>query len=99
MADINDLLGAVINKSPVDFASHLADIMNDRAEEAISARKIEIANSIYGNPEEDLPAADEIDDSGLDVDLDLDDIDADADVEGAEEVADTPEDNTEDEND
>lgn len=98
MADINDLLGAVVNKSPISFANSLADIMADKVQDAIASRKVEVASSIYGESEEDLPQTDETDNDDLDVDMDLDDFDADADtdVDSDEAESDTPEDTPED---
>jgi hypothetical protein len=64
MSDINDLLGAAINSKPVDFSAALNDILQDKAADAIEARRIELAQSLYSD-------GTEVDD----VDLGLDDID------------------------
>ena len=96
MAEINDLLSAVIDKNPIEFSSNLADILSAKAEEAIAARKIEIASSLYG--EQDMPDVEEVETVDVDVDIDLDSIDADAPVDNEEQQIDIPEDNTEDEN-
>lgn len=65
MANIQDLLGAVVNGSPVDFASTMSDMINQRAGAAIEDRRIEIAQGLYGEPEPDI----NINDIDLDTDL------------------------------
>ena len=76
MSNINDLLGAVINKNPVDFSDSLNGLMQQKAADAILARKEELAASLYGTPEEVETAEDDYDIGldDLDVDADLDDV-------------------------
>jgi hypothetical protein len=78
MTDATNLIGLAIDKNPVDFADAIDTLLRQKAADALADKKIELAQSIYGeNPEEnDL----DDDDSDLDIaDLDLDDIDLDLD--------------------
>lgn len=84
-----DLIGLAIDKNPVDFASTFDEIIKQKQEAALEAKKIEMAQNIYGEPEDDLDEDDfdfesddeDFDDAGDDVDddLDLDDLDLDLD--------------------
>jgi hypothetical protein len=86
MADVKDLLGLAIDSNPVSFADMLNNILQDKAMEAVSLKRIEVAQSMYDGPDEtqedeyDVPLADEdeinVDDLDLD-DLDLEDLDND----------------------
>lgn len=78
MTDTTDLIGLAIDKNPVDFADALDTLLRQKAADAIADKKIELAQSIYGeDPEEDTEIND---DDTVDVaDLDLDDIDLDLD--------------------
>lgn len=71
MAELNDLLGAVINKSPVDFSTALHDIMNTKAMESVSSFKTEIAQGLFGETAPDVD----------DVNIGIDDINLDAALE------------------
>ena len=98
-----DLIGLAIDKNPVDFASTFDEIIRQKQEAALEAKKIEMAQSIYGEPEDDLDDDDfdfesddedfddgDVDDDDLDLDdldLDLDDLDLDL-----EDIADDNED-------
>lgn len=98
-----DLIGLAIDKNPVDFASTFDEIIKQKQEAALEAKKIEMAQSIYGEPEDDLDDDDfdfesddedfddgDVDDEDLDLDdldLDLDDLDLDL-----EDIADDNED-------
>lgn len=79
MTDTTDLIGLAIDKNPVDFADAIDTILRSKAADALEAKKIELAQSIYGSGEtEDID--DGISDDDIDVDdLDLDDIDLDLD--------------------
>lgn len=77
MADINDLLSAAINSTPVEFGAAISDMLTQRAHDAIDVRRIEIAQGIYNN---DVPDEAGVDDN--DIDLDVSDFDADLDLEG-----------------
>lgn len=79
MTDTTDLIGLAIDKNPVDFADAIDTILRSKAADALEAKKIELAQSIYGGGEtEDI--GDDISDDDIDVDdLDLDDIDLDLD--------------------
>lgn len=94
MPTTTDLIGLAIDKNPVDFASTFAEIIQQKQEDAIAAKKIELAQSIYGSPEDadddldfdeddfDTEDDDYDDDAGEDEDLedlDLDDLDLDLD--------------------
>ena len=87
MADTTDLLGFAIEKNPVEFADTLNQMLQQKAQEAIEAHRVTLAQSIHGGedaPEdEDINAddvgddefdfsEDELDDLGDDEDLDLD---------------------------
>lgn len=88
MPDTTDLLGFAIDKNPVDFADSVNSILQSKALDALDAKRIELAQSIYGDDEQ--IAADEaqpefdfsedelaaVDDDDLE-DLDLDDLDID----------------------
>jgi len=86
MADVKDLLGLAIDSNPVSFADMLNNILQDKAMEAVSSKRIEVAQSMYDGPDEtqedeyDVPLTDEdeinVDDLDLD-DLDLEDLDND----------------------
>lgn len=79
MTDTTDLIGLAIDKNPVDFADAIDTILRSKAADALEAKKIELAQSIYGG-EEVEDANDDISDDDIDVnDLDLDDIDLDLD--------------------
>ena len=86
MPDTTDLLGLAIDKNPVDFADAFDAILRDKAITALENKKIELAQSIYGEPEDtdDFDDVDfdidDLDDLDLDLDdLDLDDLDLDSD--------------------
>lgn len=79
-----DLLGLAIDKNPVDFADTFNQIMMQKAQDAIEAKRTELAQAIYGESEEpDLDDDDvgeeefDLDDDDLDLDLDDDDVDVD----------------------
>jgi len=95
MPTTTDLIGLAIDKNPVEFASTIDDILRQKQEAALEARKIELAQSVYGN-EEPVEDENEVDfdsndttddtdyDDNLDIDLedlDLDDLDLDLDLE------------------
>ena len=52
MPTTTDLIGLAIDKNPVDFAATFDEILRAKAEDAIEARKVELAKSIYGDSEE-----------------------------------------------
>lgn len=89
MSDPSDLLGYAFDKNPVDFASSLDSILRAKALDAIEAKRIEFAQSIYGedtDDDADLTVDDDYDsdeDDGYeddeDIDIDLDDVDLDLD--------------------
>jgi hypothetical protein len=92
MTDTTDLIGQAIDRSPIDFADTLDTLLRQKAIDALADKKVELANSIYGeNPEEDTDFDDDdyvdIDDLDLDdIDLDLDDLDLDT-KDGTDEDA------------
>lgn len=88
MPTTTELLGLAIDKNPVDFADTFNTLMMQKAAEAIDARQVEMAQSIYGDqvgPEDedefdDFDADDVTDDDASDedfddIDLDLDELD------------------------
>lgn len=91
MATSDDLINFAIDKNPIDFASAFDDIMREKTLEALEAKKVELAHSIYGNDDTDEDLEDDgseefeinpedIDDSDEDIeDFELDDIDIDLD--------------------
>jgi hypothetical protein len=78
MADVKDLLGLAIDSNPVSFADMLNGILQDKAMEAVSLKRVEVAQNMYDGPDEsqedeyDLPIDDE-----NEIDVDLDDLDLD----------------------
>jgi hypothetical protein len=83
MPTTTDLIGLAIDKNPVDFASTFAEIIQQKQADALEAKKIELAQSVYGSPEDT--------DSDDDVDFDEDDFDTedgdyDADDEDLEDL-------------
>lgn len=86
MPTTTDLLGLAIDKSPVDFADQFNQIMMAKAADAVEAKRIELAQSLYNDDdgdedEVDLPVDVDDDDDFADddMDLDLDDLDLDLD--------------------
>jgi hypothetical protein len=91
MPEVNDLVGLALEKNPVDFTAAVDEILRSKAIDAIEAKKIELAQSIYGSSEDDDTFEDEVqdydadddfdidnlDDEDIDFDIDLDDIDLD----------------------
>jgi hypothetical protein len=82
MPDTTDLLGLAIDKNPVDFADMFDQIIRQKAVDALENKRIELAQSIYAGPEDDVDFDDDDDfldnDEDADVeDLDLDDLDLD----------------------
>ena len=93
MADTTDLLGFAIEKNPVDFADTLNQMLQQKAQDAVEAHRITLAQAIHGGeyPVEDADddlddvgdddfefSDDELDDLGDDdLDLDLEDLDLD----------------------
>lgn len=87
MPTTTELLGLAIDKNPVDFADTFNNIMMQKAAEAIDARQVDLAQSIYGDqqaPEEDefedfdiedLDDDDASEEDFEDIDLDLDELD------------------------
>lgn len=87
MPTTTELLGLAIDKNPVDFADTLNTILMQKAAEAIDAKQVELAQSIYGAQEEpeedefedfdveDIDDEDASDEDFEDIDLDLDDLD------------------------
>lgn len=85
MPNAADLIALAVDKNPVDFADTFNDIIRDKAVAALENKKIEIAQSIYGAPEDEVEGSDvDEDDVGDDefedeVDLDQDDDEDDVD--------------------
>jgi hypothetical protein len=100
-----DLLQSAISGDALGFASTLNDIMDERISNAIEERRIEIAQSIYGEPEdvlEDVEDEDISEDSEEeldDIDLDLEDLDLDEEELDDEDSEEEDEDLGDDEDD
>ena len=97
MSDVSDLLAHAVNKSPVEFTNAFNDLMQQKAQDAIAAHRVTLAQSIYNaaddtpDDEDDLDDTEDYsDDDDLDLDdledIDLDDLDLD-DEDGADEDA------------
>ena len=97
MSDVSDLLAHAVNKSPVEFTNAFNDLMQQKAQDAIAAHRVTLAQSIYNaaddtpDEEDDLDDTEDYsDDDDLDLDdledIDLDDLDLD-DEDGADEDA------------
>lgn len=91
MPEVVDLVALAVDKNPVDFADTFNDIIRDKAMSALENKRIEIAQSIYGEPED--IAADDNDDVGDDefdsdeeYDSDLDDEDVDWDDDDLDDL-------------
>lgn len=52
MAEIADLINFALEKNPVEFAEAFNSIVQARAVDAIEARKIEMASSLYSEADE-----------------------------------------------
>ena len=57
-----DLLAAAADQKPSDFEAVFDRLMADRVVAAIDARKIEVAQSIFNEPEEEIEGEVETDD-------------------------------------
>lgn len=90
MPTTTDLIGLAIDKNPVDFADTFNQIIMQKATDALEARKVEMANAVYGaeetaeDPEDDFEDYEEIEDDSEDQedfddddDLDIEDLDLD----------------------
>lgn len=75
MPDTIDLLGLAIDKNPIDFADTMNSILRDKALTALENKRIEIAQSIYGDPTDSDDLDDDFEDDLDDLDLDLGDLD------------------------
>jgi hypothetical protein len=78
MDDILNLMSHAVNKNPTEFHSELDSVLKARAAEAIEAKRIEVAQSIYGG---EGPVASE--DEEEEFDFDLDDLDLEEEEEEA----------------
>ena len=99
MPTTTDLLGLAIDKNPVDFADRFNQIMMQKAADAIDNKRVELAQSMYaddnneedfGDDELDAEMDDDFEDD--DMDLDLDDLDLDLDDIDLEGIIDDSED-------
>lgn len=68
MADTTDLLNHAFEKNPVDFADTFNQLMQQKAQDAIEAHRVTLAQSIYGG--EGVEEIDDADDVGDDADDD-----------------------------
>ena len=53
MSELHELIEHVIDKNPTDFETLLHDILAEKSLQKLSERRIEIAESLYGEPTED----------------------------------------------
>lgn len=83
MPTTTDLIGLAIDKNPVDFASVFDEIIQQKQADALEAKKIELAQNVYGSPE-DIDSDDDIDFD--EDDFDTEDNDYDADDEDLEDL-------------
>jgi hypothetical protein len=65
MSDTTDLLNHAFEKNPVDFASTFNQIVQQKAQEAIEAHRITLAQSIYGDEDADIEDVDIADEDDL----------------------------------
>lgn len=85
MSDVNDLLGLAIDKNPIDFADTFNNLIQQKQAEALEARRVELAQSMYtpafeaDSDEVDTDDFEDNDDIDLDDDAfeDMDDADLD----------------------
>jgi ribonuclease E len=74
MAETTDLLGFAVEKSPVDFADTLNQLLSQKAQERVEAHRVTLAQSIYSDTEsDDVEDTDDEDFDDADDDLDFDD--------------------------
>ena len=66
MADTTDLLSHALEKNPVDFADTFNQLMQQKAQDAVEAHRITLAQAIHGGE-------DPVDDDD-DLDVDTDDV-------------------------
>ena len=50
--NINDLIASTLEQKPIDFENAFRDVLVDKLNDAIAAKKIEIAQRIYSNDNE-----------------------------------------------
>ena len=77
MSDVSDLLAHAVNKSPVEFTNAFNDLMQQKAQDAIAAHRVTLAQSIYNAADDTPDDEDDLDDTedySDDDDLDLDDL-------------------------
>lgn len=92
MPEVADLIALAVDKNPVDFADTFNDIIRDKAMTALENKRIEIAQSIYGDPEDstvddnDDDVGDDEFDSDEELDADVDDEDIDWDDEDLDDL-------------
>lgn len=53
MAELSDLINFALDKNPVDFATAFNEIVTARCADAVDAKRVDLATSVYGQPEED----------------------------------------------
>lgn len=78
MPETTDLLGLAIDKNPVDFADTFNQLIQQKAMDALENKRIELAQSIYGSPEDDEDVGDdefEFDEDEIEDADDSDDVD------------------------
>lgn len=86
MADTTDLVGFAVEKSPVDFADTLNQLLSQKAQERVEAHRVTLAQTVYGEAEpetdDDEVDLDDVGDDEFDFSEDeLDDLDDDDDLD------------------
>jgi hypothetical protein len=82
-----DLINYAINKNPIEFEDAFNDILMQKAANAVSELRQEVASNVYDDePEDDFDDEledfdDELEDLDLDLDADLDDLEGEFDDE------------------
>ncbi len=86
MTTTADLINYAINKNPIEFEDAFNDILMQKAANAVSELRQDVAANIYSDEESEDDFDDETDDfdgelEDLDLDVDLDDLEGDFDDE------------------
>lgn len=72
MTDTTELVRLTLDKNPIEFQNKLETMLGQRAMDALEAKRVEVAQSIYADPDD---SADDDDQDEFDFDSDLDDLD------------------------
>jgi len=75
MADTTDLLGFAIEKNPVDFADTLNQMLQQKAQDAVEAHRVTLAQSIHGGEDASEEEDFDVDNTEEDEEVDADEFD------------------------